>query len=132
MIPGSPDSLGRKFVDGNQGFLKLFGEDHIPKWLPAAIHHYERDQGPYSFIEINDDLPVSQVACRKNPGEGLWTVGANASENALSLLPGNALEVLKSNIKEVQDDEDTEDAIISETSTDSMSDGEEIVTVPRT
>ncbi|CAG7563836.1 unnamed protein product [Fusarium equiseti] len=133
IVPGSPDSLGCKFVDGNQGFLKLFGKDHISKWLPAAILHYERGQGSYFFIEINDDLPVGQVASRKNPGEGLWTVDAKSpSENAISLLPHDILEFLKSNIKEVQDDEDTEDAIISETSADSISDGEEIVTVTRT
>lgn len=84
-------------MDGNQGFLKLFGEDHIFKWLPAAILHYERDQVSDFFIEINDDLPVGQAASRKNLGEGLWTVGAKSpSENALSLLPHDILEFLNS------------------------------------
>ncbi|RBR21427.1 uncharacterized protein FIESC28_04964 [Fusarium coffeatum] len=126
MILGSRDNLGCRFVDGNQEFLKLFGEDHIFKWLPAAIAHYERNEDPCFFIEINDDLPVGgEVASCKNTGDSLWTVSAKRpSKNALSLLLQEILELLKGHIKEVQDDDDSEDATVSERSTDCMSDGE--------
>ncbi|KAJ4113290.1 hypothetical protein NW768_011570 [Fusarium equiseti] len=132
IVPGSPDSLGRKFVDGNQEFQKAIREDYISKWLSTTIVHYERNQESCFFINTNDDLPVGQVDSRKDPSEILWTVAArSASRDAFRILPGNVFEVLKNNIKAFQDDKDTEDAILSETSADSMSDGEGIVTVTR-
>ena len=83
-------------------------------------------------MEINEDLPVGEFVYRKNPGDSLWTVSAKSpSDDALTLLPQGILELLKGHIKEVEDDDGSEDAIASEASTDSMSDGEDIVTATR-
>ena len=83
IVSGSPDSLGCRFVDGNQEFLKLFGEDHIFKWLPAAIAHYERNQDPCFFMEINEDLPVGEFVSRKNSA----TVCGPSAPKALPTMP---------------------------------------------
>ncbi|KAJ4011517.1 hypothetical protein NW752_008521 [Fusarium irregulare] len=72
-------------------------------------------------MEINEDLPVGEFVYRKNPGDSLWTVSAKGpSDDTLTFLPQGILELLKGHIKKVQDDDDSEDAIVSEASTDSM------------